>query len=261
MNHKLKRLSKWLHINGFIKEAEETWDASRLADEIMTDVASYINPSTPIQGGETESPASEAAESEEEASSEPAAEEDINLPHSLEELEQQFSEWSTPGQYRKQKSNFHKIEDGKNNYRSANPIQDVNFFYYLFGKYRIRNIVNLKADSGEGAIVSQIPGLNYLNVPLSSRPPSEGDWARIKALLSSGNTLIHCRHGADRTGLIVARWKIETGLSNQQQAYDESLRYGFKPEDHPGYGPSGADPNRRLREGIFSSRRVQENNS
>ena len=175
---------------------------------------------------------------------------------SVHELDERFSDWSRLGIHRKRKSNFHKIEDGKNNYRSAIPEESADFFVYLKDKYGIKNIINLKSDGGEGELVRQA-GMTYLHVPLGSRPPSESNWAQIKSLLSSGNTLVHCRHGADRTGLVVARWKIEQGLMNQEEAYEEALSFGFKEEDHPGYG-RGPDPNRRLREGIFSSTLINE---
>ena len=138
----------------------------------------------------------------------------------------------------------------------------VDFFRYLDQKYGIKNIVNLKSDKGEGGLVRQA-GLNYLSIPLGSSPPSESEWQQIKALLASGNTLIHCRHGADRTGAVVARWKIEEGMVTPEEAYQEALSYGFKSEDHPGYSgnPGDADPNKKLRRAIYRSRPTQRVNS
>jgi len=169
-----------------------------------------------------------------------------------------FPRWSNLGEFRRRSSNFHKIDDGKNNYRSAIPKQSIDFFKYLNQKYKIKNIVNLKSDKGEGNLVRQA-GLNYLSIPLGSSPPSEPEWQQIKALLASGDTLVHCQHGADRTGAVIARWKIEEGASTPERAYQEALSYGFKPEDHPGWtgNPGDADPNRKLRKAIYASRPAQ----
>ena len=174
----------------------------------------------------------------------------------IHELDDKFSDWNRLGKFTKRKSNFHSIGDGKNNYRSAIPVQSIDFFRYLKEKYEIKHIVNLKSDRGEGRLVRQIPGLTYVNISLGSSPPDQTEWSQINSLLTIGNTLIHCRHGADRTGAVVARWKVENGLLTPEAALQEALRYGFKKQSHPGYtgDPEDADPNRKLRNYILASK-------
>mgnify|MGYP003654073354 CR=1 FL=1 len=90
-------------------------------------------------------------------------------------------------------------------------------------------------------------GLKYLPVYLGSRPPSNSDWRKIKAAMMEGNAFIHCTYGADRTGAIIGRFRLETepGL-DPDETLREAISFGFKPQSHPGYG-KGPDPNRHLR--------------
>lgn len=151
------------------------------------------------------------------------------------DMDKMFKDWSSIGIHTGRGSNFHRIGAGKNNYRSAIPPQSADFFRYLKEKYGIKNIINLKSDGGEGELVRAVKGLKYIPIPLGSRPPNSSDWEQIKALLDSGDTLIHCRHGADRTGATIAKWKIERDIMEPGPAFEEALTYGFKKDTHPGY--------------------------
>ena len=155
-----------------------------------------------------------------------------------------FPEWSRPGAKIGGGTNLDTVGDGLNNYRSAQPPKDEAFYRFLKEKYGIQNIISLnhKNHNAEAAAA----GLSYLHVPLGSKPPSDPKWQQIKAILGQGNTLVHCTHGADRTGAIIAKWKIEQYGESCKSAYNEALKYGFKSQSHPGYG-KGPDPNRDLR--------------
>lgn len=152
--------------------------------------------------------------------------------------------------------NFNKAY-GKNNYRSAQVPKEKEFFEFLNYKYGIENIVNLTTNYSEEEKAVKDAGLNYLSVQLGARPPSDTDWQDIKYLLEQGNTLVHCTHGADRTGAIIARWEVEKKIKSPIQAYEDSLKYGFKDENFAGYkfdaegNPTDPDPNKHLREYII----------
>ena len=155
-----------------------------------------------------------------------------------------FSDWLNPGSRIGGGTNLDTVGDGLNNYRSAQPPKSEEFYRFLKEKYGIQNIISLnhKNHSAE----AKASELSYLHIPLGSKPPSESEWQQIKSVLSRGNTLVYCTHGADRTGAIVAKWKIEEYNEPCNSAYSEALRYGFKPQSHPGYG-KGPDPNKDLR--------------
>ena len=264
--NKLNKLSKWLSINDFKKEsrmvdkiilAKVAQDISYRSERQMEQAREVVRERLRREGLEAdESSMSHEVKKVIEGdtqSSKPTNKPQVEQEASLHELDERFSKWSTVGQRKGGGTNFNRVGDGKNNYRSAIPQQNTQFFVYLKSKYGIENIINLKADSGQGKYVEEA-GLNYLNIPLGSRPPSDSQWAEIKVLLSGGNTLIHCRHGADRTGAVIAKWKVENNMLSPEEAYQEALSYGFKAADHPGYtgNSEDADPNKRLRSFILS---------
>lgn len=165
----------------------------------------------------------------------------------------EYPEWNSFEIYG---TNFNKVY-GNNNYRSAQVPEEKEFFEFLNNKYGIKNIVNLREDSLKERKAVLDAGLNYLNIHLTSKPPSDSDWQKIKALLKEGHTLVHCQHGADRTGAVVARWEVESDYKTPEQAYNDSLKYGFKDENFKGYyfdaegNPTAPDPNKNLREYIL----------
>lgn len=155
---------------------------------------------------------------------------------------------------------------GRNNWRGA-AILTLDSMRELKRK-GIRTIVNLALDSTRkqkcsGGRYPSRPcepmwakelGLNYIPVYLGSSPPSASGWRKIKAAMMEGNTFLHCTYGADRTGAIIGRFRLETepGL-DPREVLREALSHGFKPESHPGYG-KGPDPNRKLREWMVAGR-------
>jgi len=101
-------------------------------------------------------------------------------------------------------------------------------------KYGVTTIINLAKDAlpkrGQSEIDwSKELGMEYVSVYLGSSPPSEKNWQMIRDLLSKGGVYLHCAHGADRTGAIVAKYRIEVEGMAPCDAYREARRYGFKP--------------------------------
>jgi protein tyrosine/serine phosphatase len=94
-------------------------------------------------------------------------------------------------------------------YRSGQPTGSG---YSLAAKtYGIRTIVSLN-DKPE---VTNIPGLALVHVKMNAFKTADDDdpqlpraLAAIHKALQHGNTLVHCQHGKDRTGGIVAVWRI-----------------------------------------------------
>ena len=179
------------------------------------------------------------------------------------------------------KSRFMKIKyDNLNNYRSARPFASVKLFDMFRTLYGIERVITLdarkykkgtKAQLGDVVKAVEDSGLEKLYVPLGSNSPDDEQWNGIKEFLSQGNTLVHCTHGVDRTGAIVAGWQIENYGKDKNTVFNEALSFGFKPRTHPGYkylknedgtyqrdangkkiyDPSGKDPNKHLRRWIY----------
>jgi protein tyrosine/serine phosphatase len=75
-------------------------------------------------------------------------------------------------------------------------------------------------------------------VAIKSRHVGENNGARVvqamrlmQAAMTLGPVLVHCHHGADRTGLICALWRILYEGWSRQSAIDEMIEggYGFHP--------------------------------
>lgn len=100
--------------------------------------------------------------------------------------------------------------------------------------YGISTIINLAKDAlpkkGPGEIEwSKQLGIEYVSVYLGDAPPSDQNWQKIRDLLSRGGVYLHCAHGADRTGAVIAKYRIEVEGIEPCDAYREARRFGFKP--------------------------------
>ena len=191
--------------------------------------------------------------------------------------------WCSPaaGTELKLTSNFMRIKhDTLNNYRSAVPANDKNFYRFLKKEHKIERIISLcqlsayanrhptrkngfpnregKLDKNMRKEVEEA-GLEYLYVPLSTNGPSSKSWNEIKVFLGKGNTLIHCTHGADRTGAVAGRWMVEKYGISARDAYKDARIHGFKPYLHETKvgGKKRIDSNRALRYFIFTGRGVR----
>jgi hypothetical protein len=153
---------------------------------------------------------------------------------------------------------------GHNNYRSGK-IASFDQLKLLKKKYGIKHVVNLALDSMKaqsdpnfdcgwrmsGGKVDRAAlcepkwaaklGMSYLPVYIGTKPPSADNWAKIKALLTEGNTLIHCTHGVDRTGAVGGRWRREiTPELPDREILDYTYSFG-------GQWKMTGDPNQHLR--------------
>lgn len=125
---------------------------------------------------------------------------------------------------------------GNNNYRWALPMPvtiDV-----LKNKYHVTTIVSLISKSQMSkALQTKIAQswLTWIVVPLTKYAPKAADWKLIKNALSSWNVYVHCQHGADRTGAIIARAWVELGKQTPDAAYKDMLTYNAKVEKIKSY--------------------------
>jgi len=100
-------------------------------------------------------------------------------------------------------------------------------------------------------------GLEYIAAYMGSDPPSTSTWERIREAMDQGNTLIHCTHGADRTGAVAGRYWLERDPNaDAQTALAQAYGYGFKTPDVCYYKDDpekeNCDPNDKLREWLLA---------
>ena len=124
--------------------------------------------------------------------------------------------------------NFGKISDSL--YRGAQP--DATGIRTL-ARLGIKSIINLRTTDAAWkaeAAEARANGITYTNVPLKGlgRPAS----AQVATLLDLIRTLpapvfVHCKHGCDRTGTIIACYRIRHGGWPNQAALEEARKYGL----------------------------------
>jgi len=141
-----------------------------------------------------------------------------------------------------EKFNFHLIPDGKNNYRSAQ--FTTKELPEIIKKYGIKNIIRLNGDgtdsqhkssfgqtpkSEEERVCNEL-GCKYHFVNAHSGYKSGqgyiGSINEVIPIFNEGNTLIHCAHGADRTGYLVASYlQKENVKTNKDDLWSYTTQY------------------------------------
>jgi protein tyrosine/serine phosphatase len=103
----------------------------------------------------------------------------------------------------------------------------------LLQRLGIQTIINLRlpADTwSEEEALAHTLGLGYVSVPLRGlSAPTDADVMRILALIESSPppVFIHCEHGSDRTGTIIACYRVQHDDWTGERALAEAKSYGF----------------------------------
>lgn len=125
-------------------------------------------------------------------------------------------------------TNFGKINERL--YRGAQP--DAASITNL-ARLGVKSIINLRTDDSDSKkeeALARAIGITYTNVPLKGLGrPSD---AQVATLLSLIDTLpapvfVHCQHGCDRTGTIIACYRISRDQWSNSAALDEARKHGI----------------------------------
>ena len=125
--------------------------------------------------------------------------------------------------------NFYQVDEHV--YRGAQPTDEG--FQYL-AKIGVKTVLDLRENDErsreEERVVTSL-GMQYVNVPMSGlTPPTEAETAKILALLEdgkAGTVFVHCWRGADRTGAVVAAYRIDHDHWDNSRALKEALSCGM----------------------------------
>jgi protein tyrosine/serine phosphatase len=83
------------------------------------------------------------------------------------------------------------------------------------------------------SVLARRLGIQFVSVPLSGFfEPSDADMAKIFQVIQNPVNYpiyLHCKHGHDRTGLVVGLYRVFDEGWTPQQAYSEMLAHGFHP--------------------------------
>jgi tyrosine-protein phosphatase SIW14 len=125
--------------------------------------------------------------------------------------------------------NFHQVDDHV--YRGAQPTDQG---FRNLAKLGIRTVVDLREDGqrarDEERTVKEA-GMQYVSVPMKGmQAPSDQSVSKALALLedaSTGPVFVHCMRGADRTGNVIACYRIEHDHWKNEQALTEARSLGM----------------------------------
>lgn len=124
---------------------------------------------------------------------------------------------------------FHRINEKL--YRGAQPRRGG---LMLLRRLGVKTVINLRGSNEETRSEEQHArtlGLNYFNVPLGRiGRPSDAKVQRVLAILNAPENqpvFVHCNHGRDRTGLIIAIYRVANEGWTAEEAQREANRHGM----------------------------------
>ncbi|MBI5885997.1 MAG: dual specificity protein phosphatase family protein [Deltaproteobacteria bacterium] len=129
--------------------------------------------------------------------------------------------------------NFAKVADGV--YRGGRPRKAG---VYELKRLGIKTIINLDADTAmqetddarDERQWATEAGIKYIYVPMSpvSTPTTESIDAALRQMLDPANqpVFVHCYRGSDRTGTVIAAYRITDDGWDIERAYEEMKQYG-----------------------------------
>lgn len=107
--------------------------------------------------------------------------------------------------------NFDRVDERV--YRGAQPTEEG---FRLLAKMGVKTVLDLRENDARSTRERQMvgaAGMRYVNVPMTGlKPPTDAEIGRILDVLedqTSGPVFVHCKHGADRTGVAIAAYRIE----------------------------------------------------
>jgi len=120
--------------------------------------------------------------------------------------------------------NLHAVSDSL--YRSAQP--DRSGMQNL-KKLNIKTVISLRAFHSDQALLANT-GIGFEHIPMAAWNPEYQDAVRFLRLVTDparSPVLVHCQHGADRTGVMVALYRIVVQGWNRHDAIREMVGGGF----------------------------------
>jgi len=124
--------------------------------------------------------------------------------------------------------NFHRVNDHV--FRGAQPEAGA---WPELAKLGVKLVIDLRREDEHSSAAEsqavQAAGMNYVNFPMKGVvAPANEQVGKILALLNSTDAVfIHCKRGADRTGAIVACYRVEHDHWDRKRALAEAKSFGM----------------------------------
>jgi protein tyrosine/serine phosphatase len=124
--------------------------------------------------------------------------------------------------------NFHQVDEHV--FRGGQPGAEA---WPGLAKLGVKTVIDLRRtdehSTVEEARAVEAAGMNYVNVPMKGVvAPSNEQIAKVLALLYSDEPVfVHCKRGADRTGAVIACYRISQHGWPSKQALKEAKSFGM----------------------------------
>ena len=122
--------------------------------------------------------------------------------------------------------NFAEVDRGRL-YRSAQPTREG--LQLARSRFGIRTVISFRAFHSDRSDAESL-GLQYYRIPFNAWNVRPEDAVRFLKLVTDPENypiLVHCQHGADRTGTMVAVYRIFVQGWKTEEAIGELPRFGF----------------------------------
>ena len=141
--------------------------------------------------------------------------------------------WASPVAASPGLPNLHRVNSSL--YRSAQPTKEGFVFLdtqasLANGDRPIKTVVSLRAFHDDAPLVPESSGLRLEQIRFKTWHPEDEDvvkFLRIATTPALQPVLVHCEHGSDRTGTMVAIYRIAFEGWTKAQATDEMVNGGF----------------------------------
>lgn len=126
---------------------------------------------------------------------------------------------------------FGKVSDSV--YRGAHPEPEG---YRTLHELGIKTIVELDRSKTRASILKEY-GFDYIHIPMDPTiAPSETQQRKFLKVLTDTEAMpifVHCYHGKDRAGVMMALYRIKVQNWPIKRAIEEMEKFGHDPEDYP----------------------------
>ncbi len=120
--------------------------------------------------------------------------------------------------------NFYRVSESL--YRSGQPSREG---FNEIAEMGIRTVINLRSFHSDSLLIENLD-LNYYSIPMTIIEPDEEQKEQLLKIVSDSTrtpVLIHCFNGSDRTGSMVAYYRILNNGWSNEEALTEMTSGGF----------------------------------